>query len=89
MKKFGKIVSFTFPRLKDLKVTSTIKESALGKIFVEYSMIEEAKTAKKVIFVKKALGGRTFDNKTVECSFHSEEDYLKNNLECWIIIIWI
>jgi hypothetical protein len=54
----------------------------LGKIFVEYSMIEEAKTAKKVIFVKKALGGRTFDNKTVECSFHSEEDYLKNNLEC-------
>jgi len=42
LKKFGKIISFTFPRLKDLRQTSTIQESALGKIFVEYQELTSA-----------------------------------------------
>jgi len=41
----------------------------LGKIFVEYSSPEESKVA------KKALTGRTFDNKTVECSYLDEAKY--------------
>jgi splicing factor U2AF 65 kDa subunit len=48
----------------------------LGKIFVEYETQEQSKEA------KKALTGRTFDNKTVECSYIDEANYYKNDLEC-------
>lgn len=38
---------------------------------------------KKSIFYKfKSLTGKTFDNKTVECSYIDENKYLKNDLEC-------
>ena len=42
LKKFGKIISFTFPTLNDLKKTSPIKESALGKAFVEFEEVASA-----------------------------------------------
>ena len=42
LKKFGKIISFIFPTLKDLNKTSTIKQSALGKAFVEYEEVSSA-----------------------------------------------
>ena len=56
MKKFGKIVSFTFPRLKDLKVTSTIKESALGKIFVEYEEVSSAFACYNMLYDRLYMG---------------------------------
>ncbi len=55
----------------------------LGKIFVEYESQEQSKEAKKVNQeIIKALTGRTFDNKTVECSYIDEANYYKNDLEC-------
>jgi len=56
LKKFGKIVSFTFPRLKDLKVTSTIKESALGKIFVEYEEVSSAFACYNMLYDRLYMG---------------------------------
>lgn len=56
MKKFGKIVSFTFPRLKDLKLTSTIKESALGKIFVEYEEVSAAFACYNMLYDRLYMG---------------------------------
>lgn len=47
----------------------------LGKVFIEYTSIEETKEA------KKALQGRLFDNKTVECTYHDENKYTKNDFD--------
>jgi hypothetical protein len=56
LRKFGKIVSFTFPRLKDLKLTSTIKESALGKIFVEFEEVSAAFACYNMLFERLYMG---------------------------------
>lgn len=56
LRKFGKLISFTFPRLKDLKQTSTIKESAIGKIFVEYEEVSSAFACYNMLYERLYLG---------------------------------
>ncbi len=56
LRKFGKIVSFIFPRLQDLHQTSTIKESALGKIFVEFEELAAAFVCYNMLFERHYMG---------------------------------
>lgn len=74
MKKFGKIVSFTFPRLKDLKLTSTIKESALGKIFVEYEEVSAAFACYNMLYDRLYMG------MPVVVEFFSRDQYITQSL---------
>ena len=56
MRKFGKIVSYTFPRLKDLRQTSTIKQSAMGKIFVEFEEVSSAFICYNMLYQRRFMG---------------------------------
>lgn len=56
LRKFGKIVSYTFPRLKDLKQTSTIKQSGMGKMFVEFEEISSAFACYNLLYEREFLG---------------------------------
>lgn len=70
LKKFGKIVSFIFPTLKDLSKTSTIKQSALGKAFVEYEEISSAFACYNM------LNDRSFLGQPVVLEFFSRDQYI-------------
>ena len=74
LKKFGKVVSFTFPRLKDLKQTSTIKESALGKFFCEYEEVASAFTCYNM------LDQRQYMEAPVQIEFFSRDQYITQSL---------
>jgi len=74
LKKFGKIVSFFFPRLKILKQTSTIKQSAIGKIFVEYEEISSAFTCYNMLFERLYMG------MPVVIEFFSRDQYITKSL---------
>ena len=74
LKKFGKIISFTFPTLNDLKKTSTIKESALGKAFVEFEEVASA----FVCF--NMLNDRVFLNQQVVIEFFTKDAYITQSL---------
>ena len=62
--KFGCILSLKVPR-----PMMGLATPGLGKIFIEYATLDEAKLAKKVLSFIQNLQGKTFDNKTVECTF--------------------
>ena len=49
--KYGNVLSIKIPRPE----AGLSKVPGLGKIFVEYTSIEEAKEARKVIFIKHNL----------------------------------
>ena len=74
LKKFGKIISFTFPTLKDLNKTSTIKESALGKAFVEFEEVASA----FVCF--NMLNDRVFLDQQVIIEFFTRDAYITQSL---------
>jgi uncharacterized protein (DUF1810 family) len=74
LRKFGKIVTFIFPRLKDLKQTSTIKESAIGKIFVEYEEISCAFACYNMLFERLYMG------MPVVIEFFSRDQYITQSL---------
>ena len=74
LKKFGKIVSFIFPTLNDLKKTSTIKESALGKAFVEFEELASA------FICFNLLNERTFLEQPVKVEFFSRDQYITQSL---------
>lgn len=74
LRKFGKIVSFTFPRLKDLKQTSTIRESALGKIFVEFEEVSAAFACYNMLFERLYMG------MPVVIEFFSRDQYITQSL---------
>ena len=73
--KFGVILSMKIPR-----PMMSLMVPGLGKVFIEYSSIDESKVA------KKALQGRLFDNKTVECTYHDENKYNRNDFE-WLFML--
>jgi len=70
LKKFGKIISFIFPTLNDLKKTSTIKQSALGKAFVEFEELSSA------FICFNLLNERRFLNQPVKVEFFSRDQYI-------------
>ena len=70
LKKFGKIVSFTFPNMYDLNQTSTIKESALGKAYVEFEEISSAFACYNMINERNYMG------KPVEIEFFPKDSYI-------------
>ena len=70
LKKFGKIVSYTFPTLNDLKRTSTIKQSALGKAFIEFEEVASAFICFNVLNEKKFL------DQPVIIEFFSRDQYI-------------
>ena len=74
LKKFGKIISFTFPRLKDLRQTSTIQESALGKIFVEYQELTSAFACYNMLYQRRFMG------EPVVIEFFSRDQYITLSL---------
>ena len=55
LKKFGKIISYTMPRMRDLNSTPTIKKSALGKIFIEFEEIASAFVAYNLLYERRFL----------------------------------
>ena len=65
-KKYGRVISIIVPRPSE-------HTSGIGKIFVEYSSVDEA------IRAKSALTGLKFNEKKVECSYHPEELYFQGN----------
>ena len=65
-KKYGRVISIVIPRPSE-------HTSGIGKIFVEFSTIEEA------IRAKSALAGLKFNDKRVDCSYHPEELYFQGN----------
>jgi len=67
--KYGKVLSLKIPRPKPGQTNAP----GVGKIYVEYSSVEEAKEARKI------LQGRTFDEHTVEVAYHNEEKYAKDD----------
>ncbi len=67
--KFGEVKSLKIPR----PMFSQTQIPGLGKIFIEYASIDEAKEARKV------LQGRTFADHTVECAYYDEELYAKDD----------
>lgn len=74
LRKFGKIVSYTFPRLKDLKQTSTIREAALGKIFVEFEEVSSAFACYNLLYDRCYLG------QPVVIEFFSRDQYITQSL---------
>ncbi|KAI5296393.1 hypothetical protein KEM52_003115 [Ascosphaera acerosa] len=63
--KFGTILEIKIPR-----PTSNLKQSAgVGKIFIKYENVESAEKA------LRALAGRKFSDRTVVCSYFSEENF--------------
>lgn len=67
--KFGTVKSIKIPR----PIFGQTHIPGLGKIFIEYSSIDEAKEARKI------LQGRTFAEHTVECAYYDEELYDKDD----------
>jgi splicing factor U2AF subunit len=67
--KFGKVESMKIPR----PVKGKTDIPGLGKIFMEYSSIDEAKNA------RKELHGRIFADNTVEVSYYDEALYANND----------
>lgn len=65
-KKYGRVISIVIPKPGE-------HTSGIGKIFVEYTTIEEAMQA------KVGLTGMKFNDKRVECSFHPEELFFQGN----------
>ena len=70
--KYGNVLSIKIPRPE----AGLDKVPGLGKIFVEYSSIEETSYLNWL----KALQGRIFSNNTVEASYHDEARYAANDL---------
>jgi RNA recognition motif-containing protein len=70
LKKFGKILSFIFPTLRDLQKTSTIKQSALGKAFVEFEEVSSAFVCYNLLNEKQFLGH------PVVLEFFSRDQYI-------------
>lgn len=70
LRKFGKILSFIFPTLKDLNKTSTIRQSALGKAFVEYEEVSSAFACYNM------LDGRYYLGQPVVLEFFSRDQYI-------------
>lgn len=70
LKKFGKIVSFIFPTLADLKKTSTIKQQALGKAFVEFEELSSA------FICFNLLNDRYFLDQPVKVEFFNRDHYI-------------
>lgn len=68
--KFGNVRNIKIPRPKEDK-----EVPGLGKIFVEFDSPEEAKQA------RKNLQGRTFSDKTVECSYFDENKFHNNDFQ--------
>jgi len=67
--KFGKVLSIKIPR----PVKGKTDIPGLGKIFLEYSTVDEAKNA------RKELHGRIFADNTVEVSYYDEALYTNND----------
>mmetsp|Transcript_1642 Transcript_1642/g.2338 ORF Transcript_1642/g.2338 Transcript_1642/m.2338 type:complete len:844 (+) Transcript_1642:220-2751(+) len=67
--KFGKMISMKIPRPTDNYAPSAIK-----KIYLEYSTVEDAMNA------ERELAGRQFGASTVTATFFDEYEYTKNNL---------
>lgn len=65
-KKYGRVISIVIPR-------PGIHTSGIGKIFVEYPVVEEAQKA------KIGLEGMRFNGNRVQCGFHPEELYFQSN----------
>ena len=65
-KKYGRVVSIVIPKPGE-------HTSGIGKIFVEYTSVEDAAKA------KIGLTGMKFNEKKVQCCFHPEELYFQGN----------
>ena len=65
-KKYGRVISIIIPRPGE-------HTSGIGKIFVEYTTVEDATKA------KIGLSGMKFNEKKVECCFHPEELFFQGN----------
>ena len=65
-KKYGRVISIIIPRPGE-------HTSGIGKIFVEYTSVEDSAKA------KIGLSGMKFSEKRVECSFHPEELFFQGN----------
>ena len=74
LNKFGKIVSYIFPTLKDLRNTSTIKQSALGKAFVEFEELASA------FICFNLLNEKRFLEQPVKVEFFSRDQYITKSL---------
>lgn len=74
LKKFGKIVSFIFPKLEDLNKTSTIKKSALGKAFIEFEELSSA------FICFNLLNDRIYLGHKVEVEFFDRDYYITLSL---------
>jgi splicing factor U2AF subunit len=65
-KKYGRVISIVIPR-------PGIHTSVIGKIFIEYPVVEEAHKA------KIGLEGMRFNGNRVQGGFHPEELYFQSN----------
>ncbi len=54
--KFGCISSYIFPRPSDLHQFNTIKESAIGKIFVEFEEVAAAFVCYNMLYQREFMG---------------------------------
>jgi len=68
--KFGRLLGIKIPR----KETSTIKASAIKKIFLEYATVQDATNA------EQELAGRQFGPNVVQGSYFEEKDYQSDAL---------
>jgi splicing factor U2AF subunit len=69
--KFGRVVTLKIPRPRQ----DGGEQAGVGKIFVEYPSVDEAKVA------QQALSGRKFADKTVVTTYLTEQNYGANNFE--------
>ena len=61
-----KVLSFTFPRLRDLRATSTIKQSGMGKMFVEFEEVSSDFACYDLLYEREFMG-----QPVVICQAHS------------------
>jgi hypothetical protein len=69
--KYGKLISIQIPR----RAIGTIEQSAVRKIFLEYTTVEDAANA------EKELSGRQFGSNVVQASFFDEHEYSAGKLK--------
>lgn len=74
LRKFGKVLSFTFPRLRDLRATSTIKQSGMGKMFVEFEEVSSAFACYNLLYEREFMG------QPVVIEFFSRDQYITQSL---------
>ena len=74
VKKFGTVKSIMIPRTRDMVETTTVKESAIGKAFIEFEEVTSAFACYNL------LNAKPFMNMPVEINFFSKDMFLTKSL---------